>query len=139
MIYIPDELYNRIKEVMPIPCVDIVVTCDKDILLLRRQIPPLKGYWCFPGGRIEKGEEPQEAAARELKEETGIITDRFIEMGVFCYFHKDRQDITITYHTKVISKIVTLNPEHNAYTWVTKEKLPWPIHDETLRQVKKVR
>lgn len=32
-----------------------------------------KGKWCLPGGNIKHGEEPMAAAAREVKEETGII------------------------------------------------------------------
>ena len=38
----------------------------------RPQGVPLAGYWEFPGGKIEPGETPQAAAARECFEETGI-------------------------------------------------------------------
>jgi 8-oxo-dGTP diphosphatase len=42
------------------------------VLLIQRQHPPDEGYWNAPGGKIERGEDPLEAAQRELKEETGL-------------------------------------------------------------------
>ncbi len=44
-------------------------------VILTRRASGLKnhaGQWSFPGGRIEQGESPEEAALRELKEEVGI-------------------------------------------------------------------
>ena len=40
------------------------------------------GEVCFPGGGVEPGETPEEAALRELKEETGAVPDTFLPMGV---------------------------------------------------------
>ncbi len=43
-----------------------------DLLLIQRGSPPFQGRWAFPGGFVEVGESPAEAASRELKEEAGI-------------------------------------------------------------------
>lgn len=42
------------------------------LLLVRRAHDPEAGRWSLPGGRVEAGESPAEAAAREVTEETGL-------------------------------------------------------------------
>lgn len=55
----------------PVAAVIAVVIRDAEVLLVRRGNPPDAGRWGFPGGKIEAGEPIQEAAVRELLEETG--------------------------------------------------------------------
>ncbi len=45
---------------------------EGEVLLVRRANPPDVGRWGFPGGKIEWGETIEEAAIRELFEETGV-------------------------------------------------------------------
>lgn len=56
----------------PIPAVIAIVIRDGQALLVRRANPPDAGLWGFPGGKIEFGETVKDAAARELREETGV-------------------------------------------------------------------
>ncbi|MFO1172417.1 MAG: (deoxy)nucleoside triphosphate pyrophosphohydrolase [Hyphomicrobiaceae bacterium] len=50
-----------------------LVDADGRVLLARRPPgKPLAGLWEFPGGKVEKGEKPETALIRELREELGI-------------------------------------------------------------------
>ena len=83
-MWISEELYSRILQVMPIPCVDLLVVGDADkVLLLLRKNEPAADQWWFPGGRVLLGEERREAAIRKLKEECGLVSTQFEEMGTF--------------------------------------------------------
>ncbi len=66
------EECDRIVFQRPIPCADVAVIDGEQVLLIERTNPPHVGKWGLPGGVIEAGEPPEEAAARELHEETGL-------------------------------------------------------------------
>ena len=58
-------------------CVDLVVLVKSEsgykVLSIKRGRPPFVGMWANPGGNIDEGETPLEAAVRELEEETGLV------------------------------------------------------------------
>jgi mutator protein MutT len=55
----------------------IAVVEREDCILIgqRPEGVALAGYWEFPGGKVEAGESPQQAAVRECLEETGVAVD----------------------------------------------------------------
>ncbi len=56
----------------PSLAVDAVVIRGNEVLLIRRGREPWKGMLAFPGGFVDKGEDPETAVLRELEEECGI-------------------------------------------------------------------
>jgi ADP-ribose pyrophosphatase YjhB (NUDIX family) len=49
---------------------------------IERAKPPSLGYWALPGGRIEAGESPLEAARREVREETELIVEGGLHLAI---------------------------------------------------------
>jgi len=83
-MFIPDDLYWKICQVMPIPCVDLLVSDARGrVLLVKRKNEPAAGQWWFPGGRVHYLETRENAALRKLKEECGIEAVAIKEVGTF--------------------------------------------------------
>jgi 8-oxo-dGTP diphosphatase len=61
----------------------VVVELDGRIVLGRRNHEPRLGYWSFPSGFVDAGEVVEEAAAREVEEETGLKVRIERLLGVF--------------------------------------------------------
>ena len=71
----PDESSqtNNVRSLFkrPVSVLVVVYTADLDVLLICRRIP--EGFWQSVTGSLEAGEQPLDAAQRELQEETGIV------------------------------------------------------------------
>jgi len=65
--------FDYFRRHMPIACVDILlVSSEREILLIKRRGEPADGVWWCPGGRIMHGETRVEAATRKVRDELGI-------------------------------------------------------------------
>ncbi len=84
----------------PMVTVDAVVfKRSKDkiaLLLINRKNEPYKGYWAFPGGFVEMDEELEDAAARELAEETNLKGVDLEQMHTFGTVGRDPRGRQIT-------------------------------------------
>ncbi|HWC30501.1 MAG TPA: NUDIX hydrolase [Dehalococcoidia bacterium] len=67
----------------PKVAVGVVVEMDGGIVLGRRNHEPKMGCWSFPSGFVDAGEVPEDAAAREVEEETGVLVQLDRLLGVY--------------------------------------------------------
>jgi len=91
----------------PALAVDIVVFAlddeDLQVMLIERDLPPFAGQWALPGGFVRVDETLDEAANRELREETGLH-DIFLEqLYTFGELQRDPREriVTVAYYALV--------------------------------------
>ena len=105
-----------------IEVVAAVISKDDEVFATQRGYGEFKGWWEFPGGKIERGECPQEALIREIREEL----DAEISVGdLLETVEWDYPNFHLTMHCFVCSltsESMHLN-EHEAAAWLTKETL----------------
>ncbi len=72
------------------------------VFLFRYDNPEVGVHWAMPGGGMEPGESPLEAAGREMREETGW-SDLVIEDGVLCLWEHDftRAGVPVRQHEHI--------------------------------------
>lgn len=127
---IPKGVYHLVSEV-------IVRHQDGTYLLTQRNPRKnLGGMWeATAGGSALQGESPLECVKRELREETGILTDDFIEVGRV--LHQRHQTYYVNYlcHTDIDKDSIVLQEgETSAYKWVTAEELRQMSREELATQ-----
>jgi len=111
--------------------VDIVIFTIQEgalkVLLIKRRIPPFLGQTAIPGGFVQEDEDLDQAALRELKEETGV-SDVYLEQ-LYSFGKPDRDPrgrvITIAYFALISpDRKLKAGSDATAAAWYGIDKLP---------------
>lgn len=99
-----------------------IIKNEDKIFATQRGYGEFKDGWEFPGGKVEMGETPQQALAREIKEEldTDIVVEDFVMTVEYDYpkFHLSMDCFICS-----IAAGELVLKEHEAAKWLTKDEL----------------
>lgn len=90
----------------------------KLLLLQRATDDDGANKWGVPGGHVDAGESHEDAAVRELQEETGLVVDKVVLAGTY-----SNDDVMIEYYTSYIEsdtepQLILDTAEHQSYRWI---------------------
>lgn len=96
--------YEYARAALTVDCV--VFGLDEDdlkVLLIQRDLPPFEGRWALPGGFVHLDETIDDAARRELEEETGVRTVYLEQLFTFGAIDRDPRErvVSVAYYALV--------------------------------------
>jgi type II secretory ATPase GspE/PulE/Tfp pilus assembly ATPase PilB-like protein/8-oxo-dGTP pyrophosphatase MutT (NUDIX family) len=116
------------------------------VLALRRGLGTrCSGAWEAVHGHIESEESPEDAAVREVLEETGLAVQRLYSITVHSFYlqQTSRIEVAVVFCAFVDSgNPVTLGPEHAEYAWLPMDtagaRFTWPRATQALAEISKL-
>ena len=129
----------------PKPCVSVLPIRGNKVLLARRAIEPYRGEYDLIGGFMKVGETVEEAAKREVKEETGLDIRLTEILGTYPdqYGLNGDYTINIQYLAKIVGGKMMAKDDIDFLEWIRIDNLPKRLRGfkntrESLRDLKKV-
>ena len=113
---------DRMEFIDPKVVTGVLFMIKSEILLIQRNLEPQRGKWTFPAGFVDRGEKVEDAAIREVFEETGFIVELDELVGV--YSQEDDPIILIVYSGHIVGGKRTDNSEVQSIQTFPLDKLP---------------
>lgn len=124
----------------PMVVVTCFVACGKRLLWVQRDLEPKRGLWAIPGGYLESGETLAEGAARELREEAGVVLPperlALYMTGTITFINQ----VYVAFRATVETTDCVPGVESQACGFFAREDCPWervayPEVNDSIRQV----
>ena len=130
-------------DLIPTVAVGAVVIHKHRLLLVKRAKAPNAGFWCIPGGKIHFGETLQQAAEREIKEETGLVIEAGDPYYVFDLLIPEKKThfVIVDLMAKYISGEIIASDDAEDAHWFSLNDIAvsTDIEAQTLKLIKKLR
>src|SRR3954447_26395381 len=115
---------RRIHYVDPKVAVGVTVFRDDGLLLVRRVMEPGRGKWALPGGWVDVGQDPREAAAREAMEEAGVTVEVGAVVDVFLNPPDDGGALFLLYAARWVDGEPVAGDDADAAGFFRRDALP---------------
>ena len=124
------------KNLVIVASISIIDANDRILIAKRPNKKHLSGFWEFPGGKVEKGESPQNALVREVKEELNIdINNKCIAPLTFSEFNYENFHLLLLLYVCRRWEGEPMSMEKNEIKWVkvnTLRQYKMPPADDSL-------
>ncbi|WP_152287551.1 (deoxy)nucleoside triphosphate pyrophosphohydrolase [Flavicella marina] len=100
----------------------IIEEDDRFLIARRAKGKHLAGYWEFPGGKIEEGENAVSCLIREIKEEFEIKISVNSYVGESYHVYSDKSINLKAFTCSIISGEIQLN-DHDKFEWITIDEI----------------
>jgi 8-oxo-dGTP diphosphatase len=131
--------YQYARPALAVDCVVFGLAEDLEVLLIQRDLPPFQGQWALPGGFVRMDETLDEAARRELEEETGVTRVFLEQLYTFSAVDRDPRERVVSVAHYALVKLsdhrVKAATDARAAAWFPVKSPPRLAfdHDEVLR------
>ena len=116
-------MWSERRPGQPIIVVAAVTVRDERVMICQRRPEAHNGLkWEFPGGKLEPGESPEEALARELSEELDLRAEVGRVIDAVHYRYPDREVLVLFYDCRIAGDEPRA-VDCNAIAWVTPQAL----------------
>lgn len=123
--------YEHARAALTVDCVVFGLdpdSADLQLMLIRRAIEPFRGKWALPGGFVRLDETLEEAARRELREETGLTNLYLEQLYTFGALDRDPRErvVSVAYYAlvRMSDHEVHATTDAEDAAWFTADELP---------------
>jgi ADP-ribose pyrophosphatase YjhB (NUDIX family) len=113
----------------------LLVLNGDDVLLIRHTYQP---GWFMPGGGLKRNETLEEAARRELREETGIVAGSIELAGVFTNIAQGKTDHVVLFRVYSADAPAGNSPEIAECRWFPRSALPEGVGPASRRRIEEL-